>query len=135
MHQKTKKIIILDDDLHMLNSLKRKFIIEKCTYDVMTFTSAKQAIQELSNGNCFAFITDIMMPDITGDYVIAHIRKTNPQQPCIVITGLATREKISRIVKSGNTVDIISKPIDFSRLLKALNKIEVNKENGSADQL
>lgn len=124
MTDKTKKIIILDDEPIMLQSLKRKIMTEREEYDVKGFTSAQKALEELDNGECFAFITDIMMPDMTGDEVIEQIKERKPTQPCIVITGFASRDKISRIVNAGNTIDILSKPLVFDRLLKALDKID-----------
>ena len=122
----TKKIIILDDEPIMLQSLQRKLQTEKAEYDVKIFTRVQTALDELEKGECFAFITDIMMPDMTGDEVIEEIKKRKPEQACIVITGFATREKINRIVRTGNTVDILSKPLPFGRLLEALDKIEAS---------
>ncbi len=125
---KTKKIIILDDEPIILQSLKHKIMTEKDEYEVKVFTNAQKALEELSNGECFAFITDIMMPDMTGDEVIEQIKERKPTQPCIVITGFASRDKISRIVKAGNTIDILTKPLVFDRLLKALDKIDEPEE-------
>lgn len=118
-----KKLIILDDEPMMLRSLERRFLAEGSSYNIYSFCNVQQALLELDKGDCFAFITDIMMPNMTGNQVVEYIRGKHPTQPCIVMTGHATRDNIRRIAKAGGTIEVLAKPLVFERLLNALNKI------------
>lgn len=119
-----KKLIVLDDEPAMVFSLIRKFQSEDCGYEIKGFTSAQKALNELVKDDCFAFITDLVMPDVSGDKIVEYIHEMNPAQACIVITGHPSHDCIRRISRVGNTVDVLVKPIKFERLLSALDSIE-----------
>ncbi|WP_286237449.1 response regulator [Neptuniibacter halophilus] len=119
----SRKIIILDDEEMMLRSLERRFKTEARNYDVHCFTSVKAALAELEQGECYAFISDVKMPLLSGDQVITYISQKYPEQACLVITGQAEREEIRRIVQAGNVGSILLKPLEFDKLLEALENI------------
>lgn len=119
-----KKLIILDDEPAMVSSIIRKFKSEDCGYELKGFTSAQKALNELVKGDCSAFITDLVMPDVSGDNIVEYIHEMNPKQACIVITGSPSHDCIRRIARVGNTVDVLVKPIEFARMLTALDSIE-----------
>lgn len=123
-----KKLILLDDQKYMLISLAGMFKNAAPEYEVAGFTSARDALRELDKGNCFAFITDMMMPDISGDQVVDLIRRKYPEQACVVITGYPDRQKIRRVVSAGNTTAILLKPLDFNQLLSKLKELGKQQE-------
>ena len=119
-----RKIIILDDEEMMLKSLERRIRSEKLEYDPHCFTSVKLALAELEKGDCYAFVTDVKMPVLSGDQIVNYISQKFPEQACLVITGQAEKPQIKRIVEAGNVKEIILKPIDFDKFIAALDKIE-----------
>lgn len=120
----TRKLIVLDDEPLIIRSLTRRMKVEGYRqYEISGFTNQGEALAELAKGDCFAFITDLKMPVVSGDKVIEYIHKMYPEQKCIVITAYAEREKIKRIAKAGNTVAILTKPLNFERLIDALEAI------------
>lgn len=122
------KIIILDDEKMMLSSLERRFKSESSVYEPVCFTSVKDALAELELGDCYAFVTDVKMPVLTGDQVVTYISKKFPEQPCLVITGQAEKVEIQRIVQAGNVRSILLKPLDFDKLVEALDNINTVDE-------
>lgn len=128
---KTRKLIILDDEEMMLRSLKRRFKIEQPQYELNCYSSPIAALTKLDEGECYAFITDVQMPDMSGDKVVDYIRRGHPNQDCIVITGHAERNSIQRIVQAGNVRSILLKPLDFDKLIEALNALSPSTENGT----
>lgn len=130
-----KTLIILDDEPMMIQSLKRRFAAEGCEYFIKGFVAAEDALRELENGGeCYAFITDIKMPEMHGDQVIEEIREKHPSQRCIVISGYATKERVSRIVNAGNTVAILTKPLVFERLVQALDDMDKQSSENQAEE-
>lgn len=122
-----RKIIILDDEVMMLSSLERRIKSENLAYEPHCFSSIKLALAELDKGDCYAFITDVKMPQLTGDQVVNYISKKYPEQPCIVITGQAEKREIRHIMDAGNVKEVIWKPIDFEKLVTALDNIAVTE--------
>lgn len=116
-----RKLIVLDDEQMMLKSLERRFKSETDIYDLHCFTSVKAALAELEKGDCYAFITDVKMPVLTGDQVVGYIRQKYPEQKCLVITGHADKSEIKRISEIGNVCCILRKPLEFDKLLEALD--------------
>ena len=128
-----RKLIILDDEEMMLNSLERRFKSETDQYDLHCFTSIKDALAELDQGECYAFITDVRMPQLSGDQVIGYIKQKYPDQKCLVITGQAEKAELQRIARVGNVGSILSKPLDFENLLEALDILSVPTEDDKGD--
>lgn len=126
-----RRIIILDDEQMMLNSLARRFASEAREYDVNCYTSVKEALAALDEGECHAFITDVKMPLLTGDQVVNYINQKYPQQRCIVITGQADKQQLKNIQQTGNVEEVLNKPLEFDRLLAALERIADQAEGDS----
>ncbi|BBB30876.1 two-component system response regulator, C-terminal [Neptunomonas japonica JAMM 1380] len=82
-------------------------------------------------GDCYAFVTDVKMPLLSGDQVVTYISQKYPEQACLVITGQAEKEKIQRIAKAGNVRSILLKPLDFDKLIEALDNINSSYELSS----
>jgi DNA-binding NtrC family response regulator len=127
------KVIILDDEEMMLSSLERRFKLESSPYEPVFFSSIKDALAELDLGDCYAFVTDVKMPLLSGDQVVTYISQKYPEQACLVITGQAEKEKIQRIAKAGNVRSILLKPMGFDMLIKALDNID-NVDNTDESQ-
>jgi len=119
----SRKLIILDDEKMMLNSLERRFHSEAVQYELHCFADIKDALSELENGDCYAFITDVQMPLLNGDQVVGYIKQKYPEQNCLVITGQAEPAAIKRIAEVGNVKKILSKPLNFDELLTALDAL------------
>lgn len=127
------KVIILDDEERMLNSLKRRFKYESSLYELVVFTSIKDALAELDLGDCYAFVTDVKMPLLSGDQVVTYISRKYPEQKCLVITGHPEKVKIRRITQAGNVRSILLKPLDFDKLIEALDNIgSIDKPSSGA---
>lgn len=130
----TRKLIILDDEEMMLKSLERRFKSETTEYDMYCFTSIKDALEELEQGDCYAFITDVKMPLLNGDQVVGYIKQKYPEQACLVITGQAEKDEIQRIIQVGNVKSILSKPLEFEKLLEALDEISNPPEDDESGE-
>jgi diguanylate cyclase (GGDEF)-like protein len=116
------KIVILDDDIHVLHSLSR---ILHDKYDVSTSTSGLRGIQlindMISHGSEISVvISDYRMPDIDGFTTIKKILKVSPLTVAIMLTGYADMRVIKDAVNNGYIFRFLEKPADQQLLFKTI---------------
>jgi YesN/AraC family two-component response regulator len=73
----------------------------------------------LKNENISVLVTDLIMPEVGGLELLAHMTRNYPTTPCIVITGYDSPE-LREIVSRKDILHYITKPIDFNELARAI---------------
>jgi CheY-like chemotaxis protein len=79
-----KKILLVDDDLSVLSMLSRALT---SSYDVTTAHDGREALAVAVGKPLDLLITDYLMPEMTGDELIARLRVERPHLKALVITG------------------------------------------------
>jgi DNA-binding NtrC family response regulator len=78
-----KRILLVDDDTSVLSMVSRALM----SYDLTVAHGGAEALA-LANGlPVDLLITDYLMPEMTGDELIARMREQRPELKCLVITG------------------------------------------------
>ena len=113
----TENILIADDELHHLNSLKELIKLEN--YDVNLANSAADAIRTLNSGVIDLLLLDLNMPGIGGIEVLKHIRINDINTTVIVVSGETTFEAAENALKYG-AYDYIRKPYPIEGLLNSI---------------
>lgn len=62
-------------------------MLETRGYRVVACTSALQALQTFKNGGIDLVLSDFVMPDLTGDKLVAAIKDLSPATPAILFSG------------------------------------------------
>jgi len=114
-------VVVVDDERAVVNALMRE--LRSAGYEVEGFTDPLRAMGSLRRKDVLALITDYRMPGASGDQLAAQAQKENPDLPCIVLTGQATRESVIRMAKSARIMRVLTKPWNRSELLGALETI------------
>ena len=114
-----KKILIIDDNLTLLESLKLFF--EEKGYTVFTETSGLNALELLQKVNPSVTIVDIRLPDIDGLTLIKKASDLSIQTKFITITAFQDMETTVKAIKLG-ALDYVHKPIDIEELNKTVEK-------------
>ena len=85
--EKTYKLLVIDDDEETLAALCD--FLRKKNYDVVSASNGQDGLNllEKEEGGFDLVITDIVMPDLSGVWVIATVKKKYPNIPAIAITG------------------------------------------------
>lgn len=79
-------ILVIDDDISVLGVIKRA--LTKSGYHVETAAGGREGIQKFDSVLFDIVITDIMMPDMDGNAVVRHIRRSGRKYtPVIGISG------------------------------------------------
>ena len=85
--EKTYKLLVIDDDEETLAALCD--FLRKKNYDVVSASNGQDGLNllEKEEGGFDLVITDIVMPDLSGVWVIATVKKKYPNISAIAITG------------------------------------------------
>ena len=81
-----KRLLIVDDEEALLDLLKVQFE-EMSDFDVVTASSAEDALQILNKKRYPIIVTDLKMPGMNGMDLCKKIRETNPISYIIAMTG------------------------------------------------
>lgn len=114
LKQTSGNILIVDDDSVNLKILQT--ILEK-EYQIMTVTSAEEALENIHLRQWDLVISDVMMPEMSGYDLTIEIRKQFKisELPILLLTARSQLEDISTGFQSGAN-DYITKPVNTSEL-------------------
>ena len=123
-------LLVVDDDAET-RDLFYDYLSSK--YQVVTVSSAKEALILLEQQKFQIVITDLVMPHINGLELIQKIQKKYSYLSIIVISGKATIETAVKAIKLG-AEEVLIKPIrDFEildiMLKKIIDRIRLVEEN------
>ena len=108
------KILIIDDEKAICNTLKEILQYEK--YDVDIANNGEEGVKKAKAELYDLVLCDIKMPKMDGLEVLAMLQQINPEMPVVMISGHGTIETAVDAIRKG-AYDYISKPPDLNRLL------------------
>jgi len=115
------KILIIDDNIDLLEYLNEFFTVY--SYEVILAETGLSGIEKFKENKPNIVITDMRLPDISGDQVVINLKKIDKNIPIIIITGFSDQDLIINAMKNG-AVDFLKKPFKPKDLNYLINKIE-----------
>jgi response regulator RpfG family c-di-GMP phosphodiesterase/DNA-binding SARP family transcriptional activator len=112
-----EKILLVDDDPLTLRSLQR--LLERHGYQVVSASSARQAVALAAETFVDLVVSDVRMPEMDGIETLAAIRGLQPGVRSIVITAYASEDAPVRAIKGG-VDDYLLKPFSNEELLRSV---------------
>lgn len=126
----TENILIVDDELNHLTSLKE--LIKREDYEVNIANSATEAIAIIDKEDIDVLLLDMNMPEMGGVEVMKHISNNDINTTIIVVSGESTFEAAENALKYG-AYDYVRKPYSIDGLINslknALKKRQLEHEN------
>lgn len=114
-----KKILIVDDDTGVCNSLAILFRGEG--YSVDATTDSEDAAGLLNVRRYDACLFDYKMYGLSGADLLIIAKKVNPRCPVFIISGMLNIDKVCNKKASPGMADgIINKPFDVEALLRRI---------------
>jgi len=104
----TGKILIVDDDRIILNSLSEFLRLEG--YEVETAEKFEDAVAWLSQEAFDVVVSDVSMPEVDGFELLKVCRNQHPDVAVVMVTGYGTIESAVDAIKMG-AYDYLTKPI------------------------
>ena len=115
-----RSILIVDDELDMLQLLKRSLEPDlNCM--VATAPSGEKALQILAKNPVDLVLADIKMPGMDGLELLELIKRENPDLTVVMMTAYGHIDMAVEAMKSG-AYDFITKPFDHDALILRLEK-------------
>jgi DNA-binding NtrC family response regulator len=112
-------VLVVDDEPNMLNVMR--MTLEEAEYRVLTASSAKVAVPHLQAPDLGAILSDLRMPGLSGEELVARCRKERPDVPIIVVTGHGSIRSAVQSLQAG-AADYLTKPFEPEELLMAVEK-------------
>jgi len=113
----TPKILIVDDDPRMCDSMKS--LLSSLSYEITTANSGREAYSFLSQNEYDVALLDIIMPDISGIQLMEHIHRQNHDTFIIAVTGSANLDSAISALRQG-IYDYLRKPFEYDELVKTV---------------
>ncbi len=115
---KTKKVLVIDDEQIILDSIRKILKDEDCEVDVSL--SGREGLEMALNKYYDVVLTDIRMPDIGGMRVLRDIKRAKPSLPVVMITGYATVQSAVQAMHLG-ALEYIEKPFTPEKIIEVVN--------------
>ena len=124
-----KRILIVDDEESVLNTLKRLF--RKLPYEIFSALSGQEALAILAEQSVDLIISDMRMPEMSGAEFLSLAKDKCPLTERILLTGYSDMESTVKAINDGGIFGYLSKPWDANQLLSlvesALDQTHKNK--------
>ncbi len=115
------RVLIVDDDELFLDIIKQGMQNYKSQFQVLTASDGDEAIEVLKREYISVLVTDLVMPKLDGLELLAHMTRSHPATPCIVMTGYGS-PAIKKRADRGEILSYIEKPFDSNKLAGAIIK-------------
>jgi DNA-binding response OmpR family regulator len=114
------KFLVVDDEVGVSHQLRE--FLEQRGYSAIAATSGQEAVKLIKKERPNIVVLDIVMEGMTGIDVLREIGKINPKIRVIMLTALED-DKTRNICKELGASSYITKPYNFSDILKTVHKL------------
>ena len=124
------RVLVIDDNIDTLELVA--VILEQYATEVITATSATEAMQVIAQSKPDVLVSDIAMPGVDGYSLIRQVRTLSSEQggmiPAVALTAYASEEQRTLALESGFQMHV-SKPVDPAELVAVVVKLaQINLE-------
>jgi DNA-binding NtrC family response regulator len=109
-----ERLLVVEDDSEMRSLLEEE--LREAGYDVLTASSGSAALECLPIAHPDVVVTDLVMPGMKGDELLAQVRSRRPDTPVVIITAFGSVESAVAAVKAG-AYHYVVKPFPMEQLL------------------
>ncbi len=115
-----KKVLAIDDEQIVLDSVRRILSDENCTVD--TTLNGREGIQWATQRSYDLVLTDIRMPDLSGKIVLREIKRLKPSLPVVIVSGYATVSSAIQCMRLG-AAHVLEKPFTPEELSQVVQSV------------
>lgn len=114
------KVLLIDDSNFSLNMMKKQLTELLPDADIVGTNDAREGIEIFDRDSPDLVVTDLLMPDITGEAIVKHVRSTERQ--CFVCVASANIQKTvqQELIDLGADL-FLEKPINQEKGQKLLD--------------
>ena len=119
------KLLLAEDEPRNRDMLARR--LRRCGHEVIEVVNGREAVEGVVNEAPDIILMDLAMPVMNGWEAIEIIRATNAHTPIVVLTASSLSGEQMRAFRMGAQA-FLSKPIDFSQLLRAIERLSQKRD-------
>ncbi len=114
------RILVVDDEQDIRDVAC--LLLQKSGYAATSFAGGQAALDAMEKESYDLVLTDMLMPDMDGVELITEIRRRNPEQIIVAMSGgwHAPKESYLQIAKLYGVEGIIPKPFNREKLVETL---------------
>lgn len=106
-------VLIIDDEKNIREGLSAALEMEG--FSVRLAANGEEGLKQIEKGDIDLVITDLRMPGISGEEVLAKVKGESPSIPIIVLTGHGTIDTAVEAMRNG-AYDFLTKPLNIDHL-------------------
>ena len=118
-------VLIIDDEKNIREGLAAALEMEG--YTVALAADGKQGLARMVKGDIDLVITDLRMPEISGEQVLAKVAAENPGVPVIVLTGHGSIDSAVEAMRNG-AYDFLTTPLNLDQLILIVKRALESRE-------
>jgi DNA-binding response OmpR family regulator len=124
----TKRILLVDDDVHLRQSLAEQLASE---YEPSEASTGAEGLAAAKAGHFDAILLDVGLPDIDGRELCRQLRKLGVSSPIMMLTAAVTEDDAIAGLDAGAN-DYIAKPFRLGELMARL-RAQLRQHEASED--
>ena len=114
-----RTVLLVDDERNML--LVMQMSLEEAGYRVLTAERAEDALDLLRDPDLDVIVSDLKMPGMSGQELVARSRRDRPDVPVIVATAFGSIRSAIECIQAGAS-DYLTKPFEPEELQFAVER-------------
>ncbi len=114
--EEKRTVLFVDDEEKILRSLKRALFDEP--YETLFANSAKEAIEILKHNDVNVIVTDMRMPEMSGDELLRIVKEQYPHVVRMVLSGYMQVSTLLEAVNEEGVFKFITKSSELMEELK-----------------
>jgi DNA-binding NtrC family response regulator len=114
-----EKLLVVDDEKHIREGLQKALSLDG--YEVEVAQDGKEALEKIAEEEIDLVITDLKMPQLSGEELMKEALFRYPYLPIIILTGHGTIENAVEAMRNG-AYDFITKPLNIDKLSLIVNR-------------
>ncbi|HEY7725878.1 MAG TPA: sigma-54 dependent transcriptional regulator [Anaeromyxobacteraceae bacterium] len=119
------RLLIVDDDADGRDAMGE--LAQRWGYEVLVASDGTEALRRATDWHPDVLLTDLVMPNMDGLWLLRALRAELPDLPVVLLTGQGTVQTAVQAIKEG-AYDFIEKPLDVARLRVVLERALEKKE-------
>ena len=112
-------ILLVDDDEPMREAVAE--VLGASGYEVVPCRGAEEALERLQDRGADLVVTDLRMPGMKGDALLAEVRRTFPEIPVIAVTAFGSVSNAMELTRAG-AFDYLEKPFRTQALFASVER-------------
>lgn len=107
-------ILIIDDEKNIREGLADALEMEG--YNTFLAENGKVGLERIRKGDIDLVITDLRMPEVSGEEIVRHVTSETPGLPVIILTGHGTIDDAVDAMRNG-AYNFLTKPLNLDKLI------------------